>query len=267
MQPRRDGDCGLLDSDDPRESESYKTVVQSLLEMDLEYVLAGDERAVLAYVVAWRAARSRLLEYVVDECPDLKLPPLTVEALDWEAVQAPFSDWMRRANEPDGLALDLIARLRNMLVHSAMPLLPTQLPPTQLPERAEDTVVVGAASSRRFYRQIVAVLEGRGSLAAQITESFGLSKAELGRVFGVSRQAATDWLASDVPHDRRAKASVVISISDLLAHRLKPGRLPGVARRSAAAYGGLSMLDMIAADRHEELLDSIRASFNFAQTA
>jgi hypothetical protein len=104
-------------------------------------------------------------------------------------------------------------------------------------------------------------------MAAQIKESFGLNKAELGRLFGVSRQAATGWLESDIPNDRRAKASVVMSIADLLSHRLKPGRLPGVAHRSAAAYGGLSMLDMIAADKHEDLLGSIRASFDFAQTA
>jgi len=177
-------------------------------------------------------------------------------------MQAPFSDWMRHDSERNGLALDLIARLRNMLVHSASPLFPTQLP-----DHAEGSVVVDAESTRKFYRQVVSVLEGRGSMAAQIKESFGLNKAELGRLFGVSRQAATDWLESDIPNDRRAKASVVMSIADLLSHRLKPGRLPGVARRSAAAYGGLSMLDMIAADRHEDLLGSIRASFDFAQTA
>jgi hypothetical protein len=43
--------------------------------------------------------------------------------------------------------------------------------------------------------------------------------------------------------------------------------LPGVARKQAHAYGGLSMLEMIAADRHEELLATVRASFDFAQPA
>ena len=127
--------------------------------------------------------------------------------------------------------------------------------------------MVDAESARKFYRQVVSVLAGSGSMAAQIKESFALNKAEVGRLFGVSRQAASEWLESDFPNDRRAKASVVMSIADLLSHRLKPGRLPGVARRSAAAYGGLSMLDMIAADRHEDLLGLIRASFDFAQTA
>lgn len=262
MQHQLPGNCDLLVADDPRGGEPYATIARSLVDVDLERVRRGDEGAVTAYVVAWRAARVRLLEHVASECPDLKLLPLTVEALDLEALQAPFSDWVRLDGEHNGLALDLIARLRNMLVHSASPLLSTQLP-----GRAEGGVGVDAESARKFYRQVVAVLEGRGSMAAQITDSFGLNKAELGRLFGVSRQAVTDWLDNDLPIDRRAKASVVLSIVDLLSHRLKPGRLPGVARRPAAAYGGLSMLDMIAADRHDELLGSIRASFDFAQTA
>jgi hypothetical protein len=32
------------------------------------------------------------------------------------------------------------------------------------------------------------------------------------------------------------------------------------------AYGGLTMLEMIEQDRHEELLDSIRWSFDYAVT-
>src|SRR5664279_3913097 len=83
MQRRRYGNCGLLVSDDPREDKSYPTIARSLGDVNLEHVLGGDEGAVIAYVVAWRTARSRLLEHVASVCPDLKLPPLTVEALAW----------------------------------------------------------------------------------------------------------------------------------------------------------------------------------------
>ncbi|MDN5795004.1 MAG: hypothetical protein L0H79_04555 [Intrasporangium sp.] len=233
-----------------------------MIEVDLDQVLGGDERAVTAYVGAWFAARSRLLDHVAHECPGLELPPLTAETLDWEAMQAPFSFWVHLYRDRDGLALDLIARLRSILGHSLSP-----LRATQSPEEAEAGIAVDAQSARRFYRQVVSALQGQESMAARIAESFGLNKAELGRLFGVSRQAASDWLQDDIPSDRRAKASVVVSIADLLAHRLKPGRLPGVARRPAAVYGGLSMLDLITADRHEELLASVRASFDFAQIA
>jgi hypothetical protein len=104
-------------------------------------------------------------------------------------------------------------------------------------------------------------------MAAQIVDAFALSKADLARLFGVSRQAADQWLGSDMPAERKGKASTVLAIADLLSHRLKPGKLPGVARRPAPAYSGLTMLEMIAADQHEELLDSVRASFDFAKTA
>jgi hypothetical protein len=262
MRDQQRGACDLLIADDPREDELYTDIALPLADVDLDQLVTGDQLAVTAYVVAWRTARSRLMERVLTECPNVTFPPLTVEALDWEAMQAPFSAWMYLDTERNGLALDLIARLRNMLAHSARPLFPSQLATT--PDASEP---LDAEHARRFFRQVAAVLEGRGSLAVQIVDSFGLNKAELGRLFGVSRQAAAEWLVTDVPGDRKGKASVVISIADLLAHRLKPGRLAGVARRPAAAYGGLSMLEMIAGDSHEELLDSVRASFDFAQTA
>ena len=65
----------------------------------------------------------------------------------------------------------------------------------------------------------------------------------------------------------RSQAAAVAAIADLLAHRLKPARVPGVARRPAPAYGGRSMLEVIAADEHEWLLESVRRSFDYAATA
>ncbi len=57
------------------------------------------------------------------------------------------------------------------------------------------------------------------------------------------------------------------AIADILARRLKPARVPGIARRPAAAYDGETMLSLIAADRHEWLLESVRRSFDYALTA
>jgi hypothetical protein len=61
-----------------------------------------------------------------------------------------------------------------------------------------------------------------------------------------------------------AKVTTVAAIGDLLRHRLKPERIPGVARRPADAYGGLSMLEMIKRDRQDELQAEIRRSFDWA---
>ena len=53
----------------------------------------------------------------------------------------------------------------------------------------------------------------------------------------------------------------------MLARRLKPARIPGIARRPASEYGGKTLLELIAADRHVWLLDSVRRSFDYAATA
>ena len=70
---------------------------------------------------------------------------------------------------------------------------------------------------------------------------------------------------------RRARmsaiAATVAAIADVLARRLKPARVPGIARLPAVEYGGKTMLELIAADRHDWLLDSVRRSFDYAATA
>src|SRR5437867_12845569 len=106
-----------------------------------------------------------------------------------------------------------------------------------------------------------------GVLLDEIEEVFALSNSSMGRLFGVSRQAIGQWRARGVPGSRQEKAATVAAIADLLLHSLKPERIAGAARRPAAAYGGLTMLEMISRDRHRELLDLVRASFDWATTA
>ncbi len=104
------------------------------------------------------------------------------------------------------------------------------------------------------------------SLLDEIQDAFALSNVELGRLFGVSRQAVGEWRSRGVPGSRQEKAATVAAIADLLSHRVKPERIPGVARRPARAYGGATMLEMIEGDRQDELLELVRASFDWAST-
>ena len=94
------------------------------------------------------------------------------------------------------------------------------------------------------------------TLLDPIAQTFELTETELGRLFGVSRQAVGQWRERGVPSNRITKVTTVAAIGDLLSHQLKPERIPGVARRPAGAYGGLSMLEMIERDREDELLDA-----------
>jgi hypothetical protein len=105
------------------------------------------------------------------------------------------------------------------------------------------------------------------TLLDPIAETFALSETELGGLFGVSRQAIGQWRARGLPPARQEKAARVAAICDLLSHQLKRERIPGVARRPARAYGGLTMLEMIEADRQEELHGLITRSFDWTTAA
>ena len=104
------------------------------------------------------------------------------------------------------------------------------------------------------------------TLLDPIAESLELSETELGRLFGVSRQAVGQWRERGVPSSRMTRVTTVAAVCDLLGHRLKRERIPGVARRPAKTYGGLSMLEMIERGREDELLTLVRRSFDWATT-
>lgn len=105
------------------------------------------------------------------------------------------------------------------------------------------------------------------TLLDQIQATLDLTTTETGRLFGVRRQAIEQWRKKGVPAARQEKAAAAAAVADLLAHMLKPERIPGVARRPAEAYGGMTMLEMIERDRHAELLERVRRSFDWAATA
>ena len=104
-------------------------------------------------------------------------------------------------------------------------------------------------------------------MLVRISDVFGLSHTDLGRLFGVSRQAVSQWIEDETPAARLGKVLAVVQIADLLAVNLIADRIPAVARMPAEAYGGRTMLQMIAQDRHQELLTSVRDSFDWSQTA
>lgn len=107
----------------------------------------------------------------------------------------------------------------------------------------------------------------RDKLLDRAQEVLQLTTSDLARLYGVSRQAVDQWHARGIPAAHQQKAAAVAAVADLLSHRLKPERIPGIARRPAGAYGGRTMLEMIAENRHLELLDEVRRSFDWAATA
>lgn len=94
-----------------------------------------------------------------------------------------------------------------------------------------------------------------------------LSSGAFADLMGVTRQAVDKWLASGPPPQRLPKIGTIVEIADILRYRLREGMAPIVARRSAAAYGDRTMLDLIAADEHQWLLRDIEKMFDYSTTA
>ena len=129
--------------------------------------------------------------------------------------------------------------------------------------------VVDDLAAWRFLRRVRFYLnhpDGEHPLR-RLMDEFELSKTELGSLFGVRRQAVDQWLERGVPAERQEKVQTLLAITDLLERKLKPGRLAGAARRPADAYGGKTMLELISEDRHRELLELVRDSFDWASAA
>ena len=98
-------------------------------------------------------------------------------------------------------------------------------------------------------------------------DTLSLSKSDVATLMGVSRQAVDKWLLAGPPTERAPKIGAVSELADVLRYRLLPGLPAEVVRRPAEAYSGRTMLEVIAADEHEWLLQTTRDSFDFSRVA
>lgn len=234
----------------------------SALGASAEQAVAGVMAAAEQYVRQWQALARSTLAAVRRVRPELPLDGGAAALhLLWGAAEAPFSGWVASRGPAEGVALSLVERIRSLIPDARpLPAPPSALPAWQLSE--DDWL--------RFHFRVEAALRAVAGATADLErarELFDLSLTELGVLFGASRQAATKWLHEGLPVSRRPKAATVVALGELLERKLRPGRLPAVARRAAEAYGGRTMLERIAAGEHERLLAEVRDSFDWAATA
>lgn len=225
-------------------------------------VLGGSWAAASSYVTAYRSLTANLLDAMLAERPDREgqVSRTAIEVVERAAVQAPFSPWVGIAGTGPGIGLEVLSRLREVIGQLDPLSLPADRPASRFLETDPEDV-------RRFARLVMQELDGDQPPLRRMADVFALSATELGRLFGVSRQAAAQWLEEGPPRPRQAKAVTVAAIADILDRRLKRSRIPGVVRRPAEAYDGRTALELIEADRQEWLLQSVRASFDYAATA
>jgi DNA-binding XRE family transcriptional regulator len=246
------------------------------LSRQLERALEGSDDATREYVRFFRVLAFRVLDEARRAHPDIIVRTddgalaiidvkgaartAPVEALETASAEAPFGPWTRRFALEEAVGLDLTSRVRQLIGLRG-------LEPTS--GDGHLGAVVDDLTARRFLRRVRFHLNHPDDEhpPRRLMDAFGLSKTELGALFGVRRQAIDQWLERGVPAERQEKVQTLLAIADLLERKLKPARLPGVARRPADAYGGKTMLDLIAADQHDALLKQVRESFDWSSVA
>lgn len=180
-----------------------------------------------------------------------------LSALRATVAEAPFSRFVGAFGPGPGMAVACVARVREAVEE----LNPLALPQAGLP------AFTGQIDVLKFQRLVGLAIRGAAPPLERVQDALGLSSAELGELFGVSRQAIDQWKERGIPPGRRARVGNVVSAIDFLDRKLKAGRLPLIARRPAAAFGGQSLLDAVRAGRDAEVRDSVEHAFDWSGTA
>ena len=267
----------LLLGDQRAAVEAERSLAQALiarLEDELPAALRGSRLSVREYVSTWRDLKVVVLDAIRRVRPDrvgvvgsrvllcdASGAPSSIadEALDLTAIRAPLSAWVDTYGLGTGTAVALLAEIRAYL-----PDVPTLEPPSNA---TFPRIEVDRTGLEHFARLVLDELAARKAPLERVMEIFDLSLTDLGRLFGVSRQAAQQWIDEGVPPQRMGKLAAVLATAELLEYKLRAGRVPLAARRPADAYGGRTMFEMIEADQHEELSRSVRTSFDWSGTA
>jgi DNA-binding transcriptional regulator YiaG len=235
-----------------------------VLEKTVLAASTGSEDAAREYVAVWHDLTVAIFKLVWKRRPELEpFGEVLQEAVFAVAPAAPFSRWVSHEGLSRGIALRLLSEIRITIPDAA---------PLRVPRRGAWRPWAEARAMHTAGQLIEGALVERTAKThdtplSRVMHLFGLDRTETARLFGVRRQAVEQWEQRRVPPERQAKLSTIEAIGELLARKLRPGTLPGVARRRADAYRGETMLDMIANDRHEALLEDVRASFDWVATA
>jgi hypothetical protein len=210
------------------------------VERALPRALRGEAVAARRYARAWRGLVRALLA-------THDAAAAAADVLDHLALTAPF--------HPDGPINALLSAAAGIISDMRPSAIPS--PPASLPAPLE---------YERFTVAVLQELSGPGSELARLIAGWQLSISDVARLFGVTRQAVQQWLDDGVPAARQPKLLQILRVGDLLERNLELRRIPAVVRSDAGAYGGRSMLEMIAEDRHDDLLESVERSFDWAST-
>jgi hypothetical protein len=227
--------------------------VAAALDRVMPLVAHGDRIAVrryLAYVDEAAMALTALPAIAPDE-----LPPSVVvyTMLRQDAVGL---RWAAPSSDGIGIVTVLVDRMRG--VAGGLP---------QVCGKASREIDVH--HFRWFVKQVAEsnLAREQASPLRRAMDTLDLTSSDVASLMGVKRQAVDKWLLAGPPPERAPKVAAIAAIGDILRHRLRDGLPVAVVRRPAEAYGGRTMLEVIAADEHDWLLRSVEDSFDFRPVA
>lgn len=133
------------------------------------------------------------------------------------------------------------------------------------PEEAAEQVYAAHKSEHAWLDAFAECLDRyrAGQSLARTLTVWDVSQSEAARLFGVSRQALSKWLAQGAPAERAESIADLAAATDLLVRYLKRDRIPAVVRRPMLACEGTSLVDLIRAGQTRELLRVCQEMFSF----
>lgn len=138
--------------------------------------------------------------------------------------------------------------------------------PTTLPaDPAQAAADLVASQGDEWLSTFVEALEERrsGRELERLRDRWGLTRVELARCFGVSRQALTKWEAAGVPPERAPEVAELAAATDVLVRHLRDDRIRAVVRRRAPGLGDRSLVEIATSGDTAGVLDAVRRMFAF----
>jgi hypothetical protein len=144
-------------------------------------------------------------------------------------------------DRPGWLAWALTHEIRDLAIGYGLEVEPIR------PNRGSATTPIELASGQ-LHTLTMEALRIAGSLGAlsELQQILGLSTAETGPLFGVSRQAIDQWKKGGVPLERTADVDRVRDVARVLHDELIPERIPQIVRTPARGLGDRTILQVLA---------------------
>lgn len=128
----------------------------------------------------------------------------------------------------------------------------------------EAAAAVLAEQDHAWTRSLVDELDRavRSQPLERLVDLWGLSNAATARIFGVSRQAFSRWLANGPPASRADAVADLVTATDVLDRYVKRERIPAVVRRPAPLLDDMSLLDLATLGDTRGVVDAVVAMFD-----